>query len=56
MAALSTSTVKRGDDLKQTTRVSDGGFGSSSTDTFMPQVLFRWGRESCGVRCIGTIT
>jgi len=46
MAALSIATVKRGDDLKQTARVSGGQFGSSSTGTFMPQVLFRWGEES----------
>jgi len=36
---------QRGGDLKQRATVSDGRFDSSSTGTFMPQVLFRWGEE-----------
>ena len=40
--------------MKTQERVSGGQFGSSSTGTFKPLVLFRWGEESvCRVLFIG---
>jgi len=54
VAALSTTTIRRACDLKQTSTPLADWFGSFPTATFMPQVLFRWGEKRvCRVRCIG---